>query len=173
MYENEYESYIRSILGYPLNYNNYINYNNQSEETIKYNDSFKNNLELEKYYPEIYKLIYPMILKKCNECIEIRKNIDREEIEKMTNEIYYAIEDKEIKIDTNPKNRINQNQMVNRQMGETREYKEKNNTLRDLIKILLIKELINHLQKPNRIPPYIPPRPPIMGTIPPMPPFRP
>ena len=186
MYENEYEDYIRSILGYPLNYDNYVNYNNQGEENLQSNPNLESNLEIEKYYPEIYKLIYPMILKKCNEYTDSRKNMDREEIEKMTDEIYFAIEEtKEVEIDLNSKNKTNQNQMVNRQIDgarridtrinepisrfEKRENRQMNNTLRDLIKILLIRELLNRLQRPGRVPPppYIPPRPPMMGPIPP------
>ena len=55
MYGTEYENYIRSILGYPsINTDVY-----QPSNRNDYNNSNKRNLE--EFYPEIYKIVYPMI----------------------------------------------------------------------------------------------------------------
>ena len=47
------------------------------------------NQELEKFYPEIYNIIYPEIKEKCE---ENRDKITEETISKMTNEIYIKIQ---------------------------------------------------------------------------------
>lgn len=176
MLNESYDEYIRSILGYPSNnlYNNYQNYNNQNLNLM--------NSDLEKAYPEIYKIIYPMIRIKCD---NIRENITNEEIENMTDEIYYALETDE-KIELNRSTPTSSNTIkttekkteikTSEKSGEKRETRQNNRNLRDLIKILLIRELI----RPSR--PGIGPRPPFWerpggpgpGSRPPMrPPFRP
>ena len=80
--DNElYDEYIRSVLGYsPVN--------NMDMDINKMQNSISNT-ELEKYYPEIYKIVYPMIKTKCNNC---RGTVSRDEIENMVDEIYFAIE---------------------------------------------------------------------------------
>ena len=53
MYYQNYEDYMRSVLGYPVQttYDNYI------IEGRDYNVNYQNNSELESMYPEIYKKI--------------------------------------------------------------------------------------------------------------------
>ncbi len=57
-----------------------------------------------------------------------------------------------------------QDETNNRSDSEDRSWK--NNTLRDLIKILILRELIDRGRFPNK-PPFFPPRPPMQGTRPP------
>lgn len=179
MYNETYDEYIRSILGYPpiRGYNNYQDNNNQN---ISYEN--RENTNLEKYYPEIYKIVYPMITKKCN---NIRSNLTNEDIENMTDEIFYALEErKETHLNINLTNDVRTTQQSNlaktiekkpdveikETTSEKRENRQTNRELRDLIKILLIRELLN---RPGR-PPM--PRPPMSGPgiRPPVrPPFRP
>lgn len=173
MLNESYDEYIRSILGYPSNnsYNNYQNYNNQNLNLM--------NSDLEKAYPEIYKIVYPMIRIKCD---NIRENITNEEIENMTDEIYYALEtDEKIELNRTTSSASNATKTTEKKLeiktseksNGKRETRQINRNLRDLIKILLIRELI----RPGRPGPG--PRPPFRpgpgpGARPPIrPPFGP
>ena len=186
MYDNQYEAYIRSILGYPCTTN--MNQNQMYQND--YPDSMQSNMrnDLEAFYPEIYKIIYPMVQKACDGNMGANS---REEIEQMTDEIYSAIEDNnQINVNINLGNTIsttNMNRMQNRNEISKEEIQKKspekqevknrntegesrisprNNNLRDLIKILLIRELLRrrHNHFPPRPPhhPHPPMRPPIM-----------
>lgn len=165
MFNETYDEYIRNILGYD-NINK-----NTSNNSIQNNNQSIQNYELEKYYPEIYKIIYPMITKKCN---NTKKEITKEELENITDEIYFAIEQNNTtQININLNNDINVMPIQQRTLNpkpelkisktkeEKRETRNINSGLRDLIKILLIRELIN---KSNR-PPVPGGRPPFGGPI--------
>lgn len=173
MYDNTYEEYIRSILGYPNYSNNTYNAYNFNRPTQSVN--IPSNSQLEACYPEIYKIIYPMIKKAC---VEISEPITPELIDKMTNEIYSAVEsDNQINVRINLTNEISKtesssskkaSEMGNKENKEEREDRQfKNRSLSDLIKILIIRDL---LVRPGRRPnPGRPPRP----QVPPMLPIRP
>lgn len=155
--------YIKSILGYPNNNNLYIN-----ENKIDYLDSKEEkNQELENYYPEIYKKIYPMILKKCK---NLTVHITEDLINKITDEIYNTVgTNNEISLNINIQNssinNINENRKSIRNRNSMESYIENrkisrqpvrkeierdekanrnviNSTLKDLIKILVIRELL-------------------------------
>ena len=102
MYHETYEDYIRSILGYP-------NYGNKDRENDYQNmpTSYRNNqpnAELEICYPEIYKVIYPMISKACR---DNTKPITSELIDELTHEIYLSVEnDNEINVTINLTNSV-------------------------------------------------------------------
>lgn len=189
MYNETYDDYIRSILGYPTR-NQFDQYNQEHQEYQGYqeyrNPTFNtnisgNNVELENSYPEIYKIVYPMIAKKCE---NIRNStFTKDDIENMTDEIYYALETKnETRVNINLSNDVsftkssNATNTINRKpevkISETIDEKRQINAgLRDLIQILLIRELLNIRRPPFR-PPM--PNPPGPGPRPPMrPPFRP
>ena len=186
MYNETYDDYIRSILGYPAKkdiliqeqqeYQGYQEYRNPTFET-NINIS-GNNVELENSYPEIYKIVYPMISKKCENMRS--SNITKDDIENMTDEIYYALESKnETHVNINLANNIsttktsnNLNRKSEVKVSETTgEKRQLNGGLRDLIQILLIRELLNRRRPPFR-PPM--PNPPGPGPRPPMrPPLRP
>ena len=103
MYNNEsFEEYIRQILGYPTN--NY-NVSFMNEPNMRSNQ-MSTNEELEKYYPEIYKVVYPMIN---NRCSRITEPISQELIDQVTEEIASAIEPKEISLNINLHNEISNN----------------------------------------------------------------
>ena len=185
MYDNQYEEYIRSVLGYPSTANMNQNQMYQNEYPNPSQVNMRNDLE--EFYPEIYKIIYPMVQKACDE--NMRANT-REEIEQMTDEIYSAIEDNnQINVNINLGNTVsttNTNRTQNRnelskeeaqkknsenQEVENRNIKgesrisPRNNNLRDLIKILLIRELLR--RRHNHFPPRPPhnPRPPMRPPI--------
>ena len=187
MYDNQYEEYIRSILGYP----NMANMNQNPIYPNEYSNSSQVNMinDLEDFYPEIYKIIYPMVKKACDG--NMGANI-REEIEQMTDEIYSALEDSnQINVNINLGNTVsttntnrtqNRNEIVKEEFQKKNSEKQdtenrnadietrrspRNNNLRDLIKILLIRELLRrrHNNFPPRPPHNRPPRPPMRPPI--------
>lgn len=185
MYDNQYEEYIRSVLGYPSTTNMNQNQMYQNEYPNPSQINMRNDLE--DFYPEIYKIIYPMVQKACDGNMMANS---REEIEQMTDEIYSAIEDNnQINVNINLRNTIsttNMNRMQNRNEISKEEIQKKNsekqevenrnietesrisprnNNLRDLIKILLIRELLR--RRHNHFPPRPPhnPRPPMRPPI--------
>ena len=190
MYDNQYEEYIRSVLGYPTTANmnqNHINQNQMYQAEYPNPSQINMRNDLEDFYPEIYKIIYPMVQKACDGNMGANS---REEIEQMTDEIYSAIEDNnQINVNINLGNTIsttNMNRMQNRNEISKEEIQKKslekqevenrntegesrisprNNNLRDLIKILLIRELLR--RRHNHFPPRPPhnPRPPMRPPI--------
>ena len=189
MYNETYEDYIRSILGYPYTnnmsptYNNIYEYNN--------NDNYQDfvatvqNPELEECYPEIYKIVYPMVR---NACSKNTKPITRDLIEEMTDEIYFSLEganEEPINVNINLNNNVrhsNTTRPENRATVNVKEEKSekqenrvsRNNEIRDIIKILLLRDFLGRPRpsfRPNPRPPfpggpggpgYMPPRPPMM-----------
>lgn len=186
MYDNQYEEYIRSVLGYPSTTNMNQNRMYQNEYPNSSQINMRNNLE--ECYPEIYKIIYPMVKKACDGNMGTNS---REEIERMTDEIYSALEDSnQINVNINlgntasttnmnrtqnrneiskeefPKKNSERQEVENRNIETESRISPRNNNLRDLIKILLIRELLrrHHNHFPPR-PPHNPPRPPMRPPI--------
>ena len=185
MYDNQYEEYIRSVLGYPSTTN--MNQNQMYQNEYQNPSQINMRNDLEDFYPEIYKIIYPMVKKACEGNMGANS---REEIERMTDEIYSAIEDNnQINVNINLGNTVsttnsntqNRNEIhkegvqkkssekqdvESRKMETENRRSPRNNNLRDLIKILLIRELLGrpHNHFPPRPPhnPRPPMRPPIM-----------
>ena len=160
MYNETYDEYIRSILGYaPVTQyeNNYQEYRSPSNTT---------DAELEGYYPEIYKIVYPMISKKCS---NINTSVTNADIQNMTDEIFFALEEKKTETSTaSTASTVKTAKATN----ENRETRQSNRELRDLIQILLIRELLRRRQNEER--PGRPPMPRPPAPRPPMrPPFRP
>lgn len=140
-----------------------------------------NPIEVENLYPERYKLIYPMVCKICSE--NASQPITEELILRMTSEIYFAIESDETVVNINVKtsNRNgdvrnpNEKKIENR-ITEDRQRRPRNPILNDLIRILILRELLGIPARP----PIRPPRPPMPGhgpgprpPRPPMPGHRP
>ena len=163
MYNGSYDDYIRSILGYP-------NFNDSYENEYEYEDNSRFQTdELEEYYPEIYGIVYPMVTKACDNC---REAISRDVIENMTDEVYGALElnngivqeenrsissnSKEVK--TTIKESVSKEKQAENR-GEDRQFRNRN--LRDLIQILIIRELLRRRRFPRPRP--RPPRPGMPG----------
>ncbi|MFR2571496.1 MAG: hypothetical protein ACLS90_07385 [Clostridia bacterium] len=145
MYGTEYENYIRSILGYPSINTDVYQHSNRND----YNTSNKRNLE--EFYPEIYKIVYPMIQTAINKHTTANT---KEDIDNIAEEIYIAFEDQS---HINDKKETNLKQVAMQKESKMKTVENRggmNNNMRDLIKILLIREL---LKTP---PPPPPPRPP-------------
>ena len=182
MYENDYEEYMRSVLGYPNNNNTY-----HQPTSFPYRNTI-NEINYDDLYPDIYKILKPMIKKICDN--PKYRSITNETLEAMTTEIYNNIEsdinlvninittspnsseltreaEKSKNINNNTRNTVNANKVSSSSNKEETRQCCGNPTLRDLIKILILNQLLNN--NANRPPrPPVPPRPPIM----PYPPFR-
>lgn len=177
MYNETYEDYIRSILGYP----NYGAAYQQQPMAINYERNDQ-NAEIENCYPEIYKVVYPMI---CKACSNNNRPITPDLIDELTNEIYLSIEsDNEINVTINLTNEVGGNvenrstngrtttkssgvskEEIKENRGEDRQFR--NRGLQDLIRILLIRELLGRPGRPGHRPPFPPPRPPMRPPFPP------
>lgn len=156
MNDSIYEQYMRNVLGYQaMNNNTYDMYYDNWDMS---NMASMNNIqmqELENYYPEIYTIVYPMVQRACS---QNTRPITRELIDNMTDEIYYSIEDKEMLENRNKEEK-----------GEDRQIR-RNTNLNDLIRILILRELLGRPGFPGGRPPRPrPPRPPMrppMGLLP-------
>lgn len=165
MYNSNYEEYMRNVLGYNPVVNNTYQLSDsmyEIQQTRTYEEA-----TIEALYPEIYKIIYPMVKKVS---MRIGNTINEEIVEKMTDEIYRVLEEEEDKEEQNKRGveSKTQNTQVTRRKEETR---HRNYMLKDLIKILILRELIGR-QGPGR-PPMRPPIPPPPHHMPPMPPRPP
>ena len=177
---NEYEDYMRSVLGYQTGniYTNGYGQNNNdyyyNEPSMLYDVNRQNNEDLNEFYPEIYKLIYPMVCKACNQ--NMNKQITKELIDSITEEIYLNFESDDRQNSSNVRSQPplkngdvrNPNAKDPEYRGETR---HNNFLLRDLIRILVLREFGRPIRPgfPGGRPPIVPP--PRPGR-PPMRPWR-
>jgi len=194
-YQN-YEDYMRQVLGYtPRNPNIYETYDYRAPYENTYNRNDINiqltEDEINELYPEIYRLVYPMV---CKVCSSNTQPITKELIEKMTEEVYTAIEDtetivnvkRETKKSDNTTSQINHTQSnrrseirtertakkeepkeVRKSENEFRQTGRNQSLLRDLIKILILNRLLGGNRPPRPRPPRTPfPREAEMSSIP-------
>lgn len=165
MYNQSYDDYIRSVLGYSLDRNSFApniwntyEYNNIYDNV--YQNNHKKNMmqedELENYFPEIYRIVIPMIEKTCNENV---RPLTEQTINDMVDSIYNSVESNEF-----TENRTNSTTDIkkNNTSNKIEESRSNNFLLRDLIKILLLRELIRRRRRPGDSFPR-PPRPPFPG----------
>ena len=163
MNNQSYEDYMRSVLGYsPYVQNNYT-YNEPedmyNQETLMQEENMRNSQDVTPFYPEIYKIIYPMVCKVCN--INSSRDLSNELLEQMTDEIYRNVEPEEEPVQTRAplKNGDVINPNSKDPLPKTKETRQTNFLLRDLIRILLLREWGRPTRPPVR-PPYRPPMPP-------------
>ena len=158
MYNNtSYEEYMRTVLGYTPNC---------MQDTFNTNDyyimpnNYMNDDDLENFYPEIYRKVYPLVSK---ECSNNNMPITQEILEQMTDNVLSTI-DIDLKIETRKEDGKNSNT----RQQQDRSPRQNNNLLRDLIRILILNELLR--RRHNR-PQFSgnPPRPPMHGPRPPFP----
>lgn len=132
---NSYEEYMQSVLGYnpPNTYRE--TENNYYYDTMRVNQNMQ---EVNNLYPEIYGIVYPVVQKVCSRRGFV--NINEEQINQMVEEVYSVVEADEEEQDTreNPKN----GDVKNPRAKETRRPPRRNFLLRDLIRILIIRELL-------------------------------
>lgn len=147
MYNQTYEEYMRNVLGYiPSNQDMEYTYRNDAnmyyyDMPNNYATSFRESVDLEAMYPEIYKIVYPMVKKACASC---RGEINETNVEKITMEVFTNLE---VNIATETQVNV-QNRKVetksNSKIEESRNKSENRNQnflLKDLIRILVLREL--------------------------------
>ena len=112
-----------------------------------------NSEDLEDMYPEIYRIVYPMVRKAC---MQNTRPVTRELVDQMTQEIYSNIEaDNVVNLNIHIDNSTNsrgdtqekteaENVKVENRQAENRQVENRqfNRGLRDLIRILLLRELL-------------------------------
>ncbi len=189
MYYQSYEDYMRQVLGYPVNAPNvYEAYNFRNNQNFQDTYCLENQVnssmtdeEIKGCYPEIYNLVYPMV---CKVCETNTQQITKELIEKMTDEVYSAIEDTSTvvnvrvnttKTETNnnasqkrvDREQVRQDNRVSRENNKNveaekrnTETRRENSNLRDLIKILILLKLFGNRpsNRPENPRPPFPPR---------------
>ena len=197
MYYNDYEDYMRSVLGYnntnanmPNMYNSDYYMPNRMQAVMptyqNENTAMQMQDNIEDLYPDIYKIVNPIV---CRVCQNNDKPITNDSIEQMITEVYNSIEADDINIVNinvetgnigntevnnrsveNRENKNTQDKRDSRPAEEKRQRRPNNPLLRDLIRILILNRLFGRNRPGNR-PPV---RPPFPGTgMQGMPPMRP
>lgn len=188
MYNNVYQDYINNIIGITPKIQSNFEYN-AYESTNYIQEKNALNIDLECFYPEIYKLLYPMIQ---TACMKNTKPLTEDTINEMVEDIYSNFNADDVTVlninltndvrsnktsnsSTVSKNTVQpvSNKSISKPLSETRNEIEEgkrspspnNFILNDLIRILLIRELLG---KPVN---HFPNRPIIPGGN--RPPFRP
>lgn len=137
-YEN-YEDYMRNVLGYRTNMNSSNMYmNNQTP----YQNMYLATNSLEKMYPDTYRIVYPMVVSACN---MVNMPITEEMLDRMIDDIYdRAIADSRINIDINIEIESREDNDSRQLSDESRQRRprRRNRFFRDLIRILLLRELL-------------------------------
>ena len=167
----DYEDYMRSILGYsPMPNNIYTNSYDNYYYDMDYLDNRNSNATtevIESMYPDIYRIVYPMVSRICAQ--NSQREITRELVDSMTEEIYLNVEPEERQSTISTARQILKNgdeRTPNAKETEVRnETRQRNFLLRDLIRILILRELLRRRQRPP-MPPMRPPRPPMPPMIP-------
>ena len=165
MYRNNpYEEYMRNSLGY--NTGQMMNMNPMNEMYENEGNFTCNQTSVDNMYPEIYKIIYPMV---CKACMAVNENISEDLVSRITNEIYINVENMEITrecINSQASRNVQDTKSVksssasNRVSNDTsnnvrQETRQRNFLLNDLIRILVLRELLGNPGKAR--PPFRPP----------------
>lgn len=156
-----YEDYMKSVLGYSP----YVETESTYPEREDYydNPNVQPSQDLTPFYPEIYKITYPMVCKICN--TNSNRELTKELLEQMIDEIYINVEPEDNTTQIRQLPPLKNGDVRNPNAKEEQVVKETRQTnflLRDLIRILILREW----GRPSR-PPF--PRPP-MGPGMPQPP---
>lgn len=137
-YEN-YEDYMRNVLGYRTN----MNYSNMyMNNQTPYQNMYLATNSLERMYPDTYRIVYPMVVSACN---MVNMPITEEMLDRMTDDIYdRAIADSRINIDINIEVESREDNDSRQLSDESRQRRprRRNRFFRDLIRILLLRELL-------------------------------
>ena len=143
-YQN-YEEYMRSVLGYSPYVGNDYTYTDEQEDIYAYSNEVMPNAQvqdLSAFYPEIYKIIYPMVCKVCN--TNSGRELTKELLEQMINEIYSNVEPEQ-EIDSSVRNQAPlkngdvRNPNAKEPIAPAKETRQTNFLLRDLIRILILR----------------------------------
>ena len=135
-YQN-YDEYMRNLIGYP---NMRASMSPYMSPTMAPMETYYDDLE--RMYPEVYRVVYPMV---CFACDNIRTPVTEEMVDMMTDDIYDRVEaDGRINVEVSVEVRNDEEVQEDRQRRPGR----RNRFLRDLIRILLLRELLR--RRPRR-----------------------
>jgi hypothetical protein len=165
MYNQTYDDYMRSVLGYPnvdgyrMNNMNSMGINNMGLNTMNMNNMNTMGMtnsqdmsceDIEQLYPEVYRVVYPMVCSSCDRMQFPNAPVTNEMITRMTDDIYDRVEaDGRINVEVTVEVREIENKHSS---SETRQRRPRNRFLRDLIRILLLRELFRRRRFPGRFP---------------------
>ena len=134
-----YDDYMRSVLGCcDMNHSNMCMNNMQTP----YQNMFQVSDTLERMYPETYRIVYPMVVSACN---MVSMPVTEEMLDRMTDDIYdRAVTDTRISIDINieVESREETDSRQTSAQSRPRRPRRRNRFFRDLIRILLLRELL-------------------------------
>ncbi|MBQ2836038.1 MAG: hypothetical protein IJE68_04320 [Clostridia bacterium] len=148
-----YDEYMRSLMGYPnmrTSMNQNMNTGMNMEMNMGMNPFMNINMDtssedLERMYPESYKVVYPMV---CSACDNIRTPVTEEMIDMMTDDIYDRAEaDGRINIDISVEVRDSESSSESSQENRQRRPRRRNRFFRDLIRVLLLRELLRRRRR--------------------------
>ena len=171
MYNQSYDDYMRSVLGYsnsdgyrmdnmnPM-WMNTMHMNNMGMNSMNMNTmgnmgiNMINDDDIERLYPEVYRVVYPMVCSSCDRIQFPGTTVNDEMLTRMTNDIYDQVEaDGRIKIEVNVTTEVRETSNNSDSSVETRQRRRpRNRFLNDLIRILLLRELSRRRRFPGRFP---------------------
>ncbi len=169
-YGMNYEQRYEMVDNYPYSYTpNYIQGNMQGFQSRNVTQ------ELEDSYPEIYKIVYPMVRKVCAK--NNYRGYSKTEVDRMVEEVYNSLEvndavelnitlNNDVRGSSSKEEAGEADATDSEKRGEKRQIR-RNNGLNDLIRILILRELLG---RPGCFGPNCRPG---MGPRPPMPPRPP
>ena len=180
MYSNPYEEYMRNSLGYNQMPSMNMNQMNPMAEMYESEGNFTcDQTSVDDMYPEIYRIVYPMI---CKACMAVNENVTEDLVSRITNEVYMNVENMEVMQENRSSvntqaNKSAKSDSLNRTSSNNssntlsnvrqQETRQRNPLLRDLIRILVLRELIGNPGRPPRPrPPFNPPGRPPFGPGP-------
>ena len=140
-----YDNYMRNSFGYPnMNYPNmYV------DNQMGYQNMYPSNDDLERLYPDTYRVIYPMVTSACS-MINVNTPITEDMVDRMTDDIYDRAEsDGRLMLESNvevAKVESENSRQISEEVRQMRP-RRRNRTLRDLIRILLLRELLRRRRR--------------------------
>lgn len=151
---NSIDEYMQNVLGMNIPNTTYMQGNNNYYEARMQEPSLQ---DANRLYPEIYGIVYPVVQKVCS-----KRNIfqiTESQINEMVEEVYNVVEPREEMQETRETGAVLKNGDVkNPRVKEVKEPRRVNNNLmRDLIRILILRELLQGGWHGNM------PRPPMPG----------
>lgn len=127
---HDYNEYMRNLIGYPT----------MRASMSPYSNMDLSSDDLERMYPEVYRVVYPMV---CFACDNIRTPVTESMLDMITDDIYDRVEaDGRITIDISIEARDSLENSEEVRENRQRRPRRRNRFLRDLIRILLLRELL-------------------------------
>lgn len=170
MYNQTYDDYMRNVLGYSnldgYRMNTMSNMGMNSMNTMgnmgmnSMNTMGNMNTQdmycddIERLYPEVYRVVYPMVCSACDRIQFPNAPVTDEMVTRMTDDIYDRVEaDGRINIEVNVTTEVRDAASSSDSSIETRQRRRpRNRFLRDLIRILFLRELFRRRRFPGRFP---------------------